>query len=71
MDPAFVLDQIGEVRTAIDPTGSVYVAGELWTARADAPIAIGAHVRVRDREGLILTVELVEPSEDEISGEGG
>jgi membrane-bound serine protease (ClpP class) len=71
MDPAFVLDQIGEVRTAIDPTGSVYVAGELWTARADAPIAIGASVRVRDREGLILTVEPIEPSEDVTSGEGG
>ena len=71
MDPAFVLDQIGEVRTAIDPTGSVYVAGELWTARADAPISIGASVRVRDRDGLILTVEPVEISEDEMSGEGG
>jgi membrane-bound serine protease (ClpP class) len=71
MDPALVLDQIGEVRTAIDPTGSVYVAGELWTARADAPIAIGASVRVRDREGLILTVEPIEPSENKYIGEGG
>lgn len=71
MDPAFVLDQIGEVRTAIDPTGSVYVAGELWTARADTPIEIGASVRVRDREGLILTVEPIEPSENKYIGEGG
>jgi membrane-bound ClpP family serine protease len=70
-DPALVINQIGEVRTTIDPTGSVYVAGELWTARADAPIAIGASVRVRDRKGLILTVEPIEPSEDETSGEGG
>ncbi|UCF59882.1 MAG: hypothetical protein JSV37_08945 [Anaerolineaceae bacterium] len=71
IDPAFVVNQIGEVRTAIDPTGSVYVAGELWTARADAPIAIGASVRVLGREGLILSVEPIEPSEDDISGEGG
>ena len=71
MDPAHVLDQIGEVRTAIDPIGSVYVAGELWTARADRAIATGASVRVRDRDGLILTVEPVEISEDEMSGEGG
>jgi len=71
IDPALVINQIGEVRTAIDPTGSVYVAGELWTARADAPIAPGASVRVRDRDGLILTVEPIEPSEDEASGEGG
>ncbi|HEY43246.1 MAG TPA: hypothetical protein G4O11_04610 [Anaerolineae bacterium] len=71
INPALVMNQIGEVRTAIDPTGSVYVAGELWTARADAPIEAGAYVRVRDRDGLILTVEPVEPSEDEFFGEGG
>ncbi len=71
IDPALVVNQIGEVRTTIDPTGSVFVAGELWTARADVPIAIGTSVRVRDREGLILTVEPIEPSEDVTSGEGG
>lgn len=71
IDPTLVVNQIGEVRTTIDPTGSVFVAGELWTARADVPIAIGTSVRVRDREGLILTVEPIEPSEDVTSGEGG
>jgi membrane-bound serine protease (ClpP class) len=71
IDPALVLDQIGEVRTAIDPIGSVFVVGELWTARADAPIEVGAPVRVLDREGLVLTVEAIEPSEDMPSGEGG
>jgi membrane-bound serine protease (ClpP class) len=71
INPALVMNQIGEVRTAIDPIGSVYVAGELWTARAEAPIETGAYVRVREREGLILTVEPVEPSEDEVSREGG
>jgi membrane-bound ClpP family serine protease len=29
----------------------------LWTARAEAPIAAGVHVRVVEREGLVLTVE--------------
>jgi membrane-bound serine protease (ClpP class) len=71
INPALVINQIGEVRTAINPIGSVYVAGELWTARAEAPIETGAYVRVREREGLILTVEPVEPSEDELSREGG
>ncbi len=71
IDPTLVVNQIGEVRTAIDPTGSVYVAGELWTARAEAPIAVGTSVRVREREGLILKVEPIEPSEDEMFGEGG
>jgi membrane-bound serine protease (ClpP class) len=71
IDPALVVNQIGEVRTTIDPTGSVFVLGELWTARADAPIAVGTSVLVREREGLILTVEPIEPFEDETSGEGG
>jgi membrane-bound serine protease (ClpP class) len=53
---------IGEVRTPLDPTGSIYVSGELWTARADSPLKVGTKVRVRDREGLILIVDPVESS---------
>ena len=52
--------EIGEVRTPLDPTGSIYVAGELWTARAEANLKVGTKVRVRDREGLILIVEAAE-----------
>ena len=51
---------IGEVRTPLDPTGSIYVSGELWTARADAKMKVGTKVRVRDREGLVLIVEAAE-----------
>ncbi len=57
IDPSAVLGQIGDVRTPLDPTGAVYVAGELWTARADRPIPVGTRIRVRERDGLILTVE--------------
>lgn len=60
IDPSAVLGQIGEVRTALNLTGSVYVGGELWTARAARPIAIGTQVRVLERDGLMLTVEPVE-----------
>jgi len=48
----------GEVRTEIDPVGSVFVAGELWTASAKTTIPVGAHVRVTGRDGLTLFVEL-------------
>lgn len=58
IDPSNVLGEIGEVRTDLDPTGSIYVAGELWTARADGNIKTGEKVRVIDREGLLLIVEL-------------
>lgn len=58
-NPDAVLGQVGEVRTAIDPVGSVYVGGELWSARCEAPVNAGAAVRVRGREGLVLLVEPV------------
>lgn len=58
-NPDAVLGQVGEVRTALDPLGSVYVGGELWSARCEAPVAAGAAVRVRGREGLVLIVEPV------------
>jgi membrane-bound serine protease (ClpP class) len=60
IDLSKLLGAIGEVRTPLDPTGSVYISGELWTARAESPLDVGTKVRVRDREGLILVVEPVE-----------
>ena len=50
---------VGVARTAIDPRGVVYAAGEDWTARsADTlPIAPGEPVRVVGQEDLTLIVE--------------
>lgn len=70
-DPAAVLGQVGEARTALDPTGAVYVAGELWSARAAAPLAAGARVRVTKVEGLILEVVPAGPDEGAGASEGG
>jgi membrane-bound ClpP family serine protease len=63
LDPDRVLGQVGELRTPITPEemGSVYVGGELWTARARTAIPAGSTVRVAAREGLILLVEKEEP----------
>jgi len=71
LDPANVMGKIGEARTAIDPTGSVYVAGELWTAQSDSPIEAGGHVRIQDRDGLILIVEPIEHVTNNSSEKGG
>ena len=57
IDPARVINQIAEVRTKLDPIGSVYVLGELWTARAEMPLKPGTAVKVVGREGLLLVVE--------------
>lgn len=56
-----VIGQTGEVRTTLKPVGSVYVDGELWSARSEKTIRVGSQVKVVGREGLILIVEQVEP----------
>lgn len=67
VEPLDVVGRTGEARTPIDPSGSAYVAGELWTVRSDSPIAVGARVRVIDRNGLILTVVPQEDGEHEVN----
>ncbi len=57
LDPARLIGQVGEARSAIDPVGSAYVGGELWTAKAYSTIAPGSRIRVVGREGLLLVVE--------------
>ncbi len=61
--PAHDLDDligvVGEARTDVHLEGSVQVAGELWSARAEQPIPVGSLVRVIGREGLVLVVEPV------------
>jgi membrane-bound serine protease (ClpP class) len=59
--PAHNLDdlvgKIGEAKTRIQNEGTVQVAGELWSARSDAPIAAGDMIQVVKREGFILIVQ--------------
>ena len=54
-----MLGLVGEVRRTLDPSGSVYVAGEEWSARTtgELPIPRGAAVRVTAQDGLVLVVE--------------
>jgi membrane-bound serine protease (ClpP class) len=66
LDPDRLIGQVGEARSAIDPVGSAYVGGELWTAKAESTIAEGSQVRVVGREGLLL---LVEPEKNFQKGE--
>jgi membrane-bound serine protease (ClpP class) len=52
-----LIGSIGEARSKIHEEGSVYVAGEMWSARSDQNIPVGSLIRVVRREGLILVVE--------------
>jgi membrane-bound serine protease (ClpP class) len=47
----------GEAKSKIHEEGSVYVAGEMWSAKSDTPIPDGSSIRVVRREGFILVVE--------------
>jgi membrane-bound serine protease (ClpP class) len=58
-DLAALLGQIGESKTIVHESGSVQVAGELWSARSKKPITAGKRVRVTSREGFVLEVEPV------------
>jgi|Deesub1362A_J573_1020465.scaffolds.fasta_scaffold01973_10 membrane-bound serine protease (ClpP class) len=57
VDPSAVVGHAGEARTEINPVGTVYVQGELWSARAAEPIPRGRRVKVIAKEGLVLQVE--------------
>jgi membrane-bound serine protease (ClpP class) len=52
-----VMDEIGEARTALAPSGTVFVHGEYWDAVASSPVESGASVRVIGMDGLKLRVE--------------
>lgn len=55
-DLSRLIDEIGEARTDILNEGTVYTAGEEWTARSDTLIPAGSQVKVVGREGLVLKV---------------
>ena len=59
INPNAVVGATGEARTPIDGSGSVYVAGELWSARSDEAIAAGDPVVVVGRQGLTIKVAKV------------
>lgn len=54
-----MIGKIGITRSALDPTGSVQVGGELWTAElapGEGPIPAGTRVIVESAEGIRLKV---------------
>lgn len=62
MDPDTPVGRIGEARTDLAPKGSVYVNGELWSAKSDKHIREGQAIKVIDREGFTLIVTKAENS---------
>jgi membrane-bound serine protease (ClpP class) len=56
-DLSTLVGERGESKTAVKVKGSVQVAGELWSARSENPIAAGRPIRIAGREGFVLIVE--------------
>jgi membrane-bound serine protease (ClpP class) len=56
-----LIGQVGVVREALDPSGLIFVRGELWRARSNAPLEPGTPVRVASIDDeLVLDVEQAE-----------
>ncbi|HEY7335338.1 MAG TPA: nodulation protein NfeD [Bryobacteraceae bacterium] len=62
MSDGGMLDEIGEVRTPLAPSGKVFVRGEYWEAESSRPVDVGAQVRVIGVDGLKLRVEPKTPA---------
>lgn len=57
--PSSLEGQTGIVTTAVEPDnmhGKVMVQSEIWSARADQPIPVGAKVRILGGEGISVRV---------------
>jgi membrane-bound ClpP family serine protease len=59
-DLEMLVGSSGEAKSNIKEDGSVYIAGEMWSARSDKSISAGSTIRVVRREGFILVVEKVD-----------
>ena len=58
-EPLVPLGTSGEVRRPLGPTGTIYAAGEEWTARSqgEGVLERGTAVRVTGNDGMVLMVE--------------
>ena len=57
-DPKRLVGQVGTTTTALNPRGSVFIAGEQWTAVSDsgASLPTGIRVVILEVDGLVLKV---------------
>jgi membrane-bound serine protease (ClpP class) len=51
-----LVNQLAEARTALTPSGTVFLQGEYWNAESEVPVEKGGQVRVVSVEGLKLRV---------------
>jgi membrane-bound serine protease (ClpP class) len=54
-----LVGEVGVAQTALNPSGKVFVHGELWDALSSVPVPAGQSVVVRSLDGLLLQVDPV------------
>ncbi len=54
-----MIGQLGVARSALSPSGTIVIQGEIWNASSPTPLAAGEPVVVRSVDGLTLLVEPV------------
>jgi membrane-bound serine protease (ClpP class) len=54
-----MIGEIGTVHTALNPSGKVYVHGEIWDAISSSDLSKGQSVVVRSMDGFLLRVDPV------------
>jgi membrane-bound serine protease (ClpP class) len=52
-----MIGQIGTVHTALNPSGKIYVHGEIWDAISSSEVSEGQSVVVRSLDGFLLRVD--------------
>jgi membrane-bound serine protease (ClpP class) len=57
MSEGGMINEIGEARTTLDPSGKVFVHGEYWDALSPVPVEAGHKIRVVGMDGMKLRVE--------------
>ena len=56
-----LIGMVGEARTKVQEEGSVFISGELWSAKSEdgKSIPAGSQIRILRREGFVLVVERI------------
>ena len=54
-----LVNQIAEARTALLPSGMVFLQGEYWNAESEVPVEKGGRVRIVSVDGMKLHVSPV------------
>ena len=64
-----LIHEQGVARSALDPSGKVFVRGEIWNAQSSTPVPKGTPVEVLSVDGLTLQVRAAQSSSPEVKEE--